>query len=350
MLAAVYVRFSLRVFPMQTMSPTSCSRPDLRGGFVPFVPIWVGRAALRFYLFAGAAGLAAAAPLVEEVVAVVVPEVVRVDFETPLPESFRMEVAPGNVAEIVAPGEFLGAEAFAAPQGRQVQKLEWNEAAYRRTRLTRGVEGRSTSPRVTREGWYGLRFRVAPNWPMEKRGFFAQMICWTPEFPRTNKTVALAYDGEGGLWLNGFYGDVEESERYNSKPDKTVKLALGRLEPGRWHTVVMQVRYSRSGDGFARAWLDVEADTNGVAPPPATAEMEGVKLGNGAWVSDTEMRHGSYQKWGVYAHDSARYTRGETRTLFYDEIAFAVGESTDGWRLVWPGLGGEDEKRVSVNE
>lgn len=268
-----------------------------------------------------------------------VPTVYRLDFEEPLFEFFRMELADGNQAEIIAPDEVTGRDGFAAPQGRHVQKLVWTQAAYRGTRLTRGVEGRSTAaaPRVTRDGWYALRFRVAPDWPMEKRCFLAQMICWTAEFPRTNKTLALAYDGAGGLVLRGYFGDVEASDRYNSRPDNTVDLPLGRLEPGRWHAVVFQVRYSRSGDGFARAWLDVKHDASRSGPPPPTVEAEGVKLGNGAWVSDTEMRHGSYQKWGVYAHDTARYTPGEIRTLYYDEIAYLVGDAPDAWRQVWPG-------------
>lgn len=258
------------------------------------------------------------------------------DFEHELPASVLMEVGPGNSAEIIAPAELLAADAFEAPSGRHVQRLVWRQTSYDGTRLGRGVEGRSGPPRITREGWFGFRFRVSPDWPMEKRCFFAQMICWTTEFPRTNKTIALAYDGDGRLALVGHYGDVEESERYNDKPDQTANLPLGALVPGRWHSVVIQARYSRSGDGLLRGWLDVEP--TGDAPPAPTGEILDIRLGNGAWSSDTELRHGSYQKWGLYAHDAKRYTPGEVRTLYYDDVAFAVGDGPGAWRSVWPGL------------
>ena len=244
----------------------------------------------------------------------------RENFEDGSLAPFLVEISAGNVSQIVTP------TGFNARAGTKVHRIVWYADNYAGTRASRSVEGASGSPRITEDGWYGLSFYAPESFPVPgKRMDLAQIICWHSSAPTNGPTIGIHTSPAGELFIDG---------RYGFSADMGAITATGVLTPklkkGVWHDVIIYAKFARNGTGALRAWLD------GASLSAPTVDINGINLGNGAWNTDTQMTYGGYIKWGPYCWDSANYTPGEAREIFYDEIAYQVGNPANGFDLIKP--------------
>ncbi|HEY9248231.1 MAG TPA: heparin lyase I family protein, partial [Rariglobus sp.] len=176
-------------------------------------------------------------------------------------------------------------------------------------------------------GWYGFSFYAPESFPAPGKAMvLGQLHGYHSLLPNANVTVTLVLDVAGKLIVEGTYGtgtSVSDSET-------TVYTTIApKLTKGGWHDVILYVKYSNNNTGALKVWLDGAPET---AP---TASFTGIKLGNGGWTGNT-MTYGTYIKWGPYCWDSANYTTGETREIYYDEIAYQAGNPAGSFNLVKP--------------
>ncbi|MET0263721.1 MAG: heparin lyase I family protein, partial [Rariglobus sp.] len=243
------------------------------------------------------------------------------DFEDGSLAPFNVEIVAGNTAEIVTP------TGFSARAGTKVHRLVWNAANYNGGRASKGVEGLSGSlPKITSEGWYGFSFYAPASFPVPgKTMVLGQIHAWHSSLPSTNITCTVGVEADGRLVLEGAHGVGDGGKTV------TVYTTLApKLTKGSWHDLVLYVKFSRNNTGVLKAWLD------GAPESEPTASFTGINLGNGAWTNDTLMTNGAYIKWGAYCWDNANYTPGESREIFYDEIAYQVGNPAGAFDLVKP--------------
>lgn len=242
------------------------------------------------------------------------------DFEDGSLVPFNIEMVSNNVSEIIMPA------GFSARAGTNVHHIAWYEEYYDGSRISKGVEGASSDARITSDGWYGFSFYAPSGFPVpDKQMVLAQIICWHPSLPNTSITVTLGVNTNGALVLEGAYGVGDGGKT------TTVHSTLSPLlTKGTWHDVVIYCKFSRVNTGILKVWLD------GTPEDLPTAEFAGINLGNGAWSDDEVMTHGGYIKWGLYCWDNANYDAGESREIYYDEIAYQVGNPSGAFDLVKP--------------
>ena len=252
----------------------------------------------------------------------------REDFEDSSIKPFNTEVLEDNIAEIYEPTD------FPARSGSKVHRFVWKEENYNGRRSGRSVEGSSGFhlPKITSEGWFGFSLYAPEDFPSPGQHIvLGQIHAWDHSLPKTNITITVHVEASGGLMLEGAYGVGD------GKKDVTVYTTLApELTKGVWHDFILYCKFSNDHTGILRAWVD------GAPEAEPTAEYTGINLGNGGWNSREEMTAGAYVKWGPYCWDYSNYVKGESREIFYDDIAYIVGNPENGFDLVKPtGYGSE---------
>jgi hypothetical protein len=242
------------------------------------------------------------------------------NFEDGSLSPFNVEMVTNNISEIIRP------TGFSARAGSNVHHIVWYEDNYDGTRASKGVEGASSDPRITSDGWYGFSFYMPSGFPVPgKQMVLGQIICWHSSLPNTSITVTLGVNTNGALVLDGAYGVGD-----GGKTTTAYATLSPLLTKGAWHDVVVYCKFSQVNTGILRVWVD------GAPEDTPTAEFTGINLGNGAWSGDELMTHGGYIKWGPYCWDNANYDAGESREIYYDEIAYQVGNPAGSFDLVKP--------------
>ncbi len=233
---------------------------------------------------------------------------------------FHVEMVSNNVSEIITP------TGFPARAGTKVHHIVWYEDNYDGTRASKSVEGASSDPRITSDGWYGFSFYAPSSFPVPgKQMVLAQIICWDPSLPNTSTTITLSVDTSGKLVIEGAYGVGDGNKTVTASATLSPLLTKDS-----WHDVVVYCKFSQVNTGMLRVWLD------GAPSASPTASFTGINLGNGGWSGDELMTSGGYVKWGPYCWDNANYTPGESREIYYDEIAYQVGNPSGAFDLVKP--------------
>jgi hypothetical protein len=243
------------------------------------------------------------------------------DFEDGSLSPFNVEKLSANISEIITPS------GFSARAGSKVHHIKWFQSNYDGTRTGRSVEGTSSSQtRITADGWYGFSFYAPESFPVPgKQMVLGQIICWHPSLPSTNITITLGVEPSGRFVLEGAYGVGDGGKTV------TVYTTLSPLlTKGSWHDVVIYCKFSKINTGVLKVWLD------GAPESAPTAHFTGINLGNGAWSGNELMTNGGYIKWGPYCWDYANYDSGETREIYYDEIAYEVGNTSGAFDRVKP--------------
>ncbi len=244
------------------------------------------------------------------------------DFEDGSVSPFNLEVISGNTAEIISP------TGFPARSGSKVHHLVWNSEFYNGNRSSKSVEGSSGFhlDRITGEGWLGFSLYAPESFPSPGKAIvFGQIHAWHSSLPATNITITVGIEATGALILEGAYGTG------NGGKTVTVYSTIApSLTKGEWHDFILYCKLSRNETGILRAWFD------GAPESTPTVEYIGINLGNGAWNSDEEMTHGAYVKWGQYCWDHTNYDANETREIYFDDIAYIVGNPTNAFDLVKP--------------
>ena len=244
------------------------------------------------------------------------------DFEDNSLSPFNVEAISGNTSEIITP------TGFDARGGTKVHHIVWNEANYNGNRSARGVEGSSgfNLPKITGEGWYGFSIYAPESFPTPGKAIvLGQMIAWHSSLPSTSITITVHLEPTGALILEGAYGTGT-----GSKTVTVYSEIAPTLTKGEWHDIILYCKLSRNETGILRAWYDGAPESN------PTVEYTGINLGNGGWNSDEEMTHGAYVKWGLYCWDHTNYDTNESREIYYDEIAYIVGNPSNAFDTVKP--------------
>ncbi|WP_309398360.1 heparin lyase I family protein [Cerasicoccus maritimus] len=244
------------------------------------------------------------------------------DFEDGSVSPFNIEVISGNTAEIITP------TGFPARSGSKVHHFVWNSANYNGNRSSKSVEGSSGFhlDRITGEGWLGFSLYAPESFPTPGKAMvLGQIHAWHSSLPATNITITVGVEASGALILEGAYGVGD-----GSKTVTVYSEIAPQLTKGEWHDLILYCKLSRAETGILRAWYD------GAPEALPTVEYTGINLGNGAWTSDEEMTNGAYVKWGPYCWDHSNYDANESREIFYDDIAYFVGNPTNAFDLVKP--------------
>jgi hypothetical protein len=239
---------------------------------------------------------------------------------------FVIEAGNGNTADAIR-------STFTPREGTHLARFIWNENNYDDTRLTRGVEARtsSTANRITKEGWYGFSFYIPSSTFLTKNNIIAQMHAYTSTY-NPEKTVAF---GIGLMPENSpsdralkvhYYSGVSSAGDQTPVGTRTGDITIVNPCPvGQWIDIVMYVKYSKSNQGAFKLWYRGNLIVN----------RGGINIGSDAWNGDA-LLNGTYQKFGIYAYDKRLYTPGEERRIYFDNVSYVVGNPANGYDIVKP--------------
>lgn len=234
-------------------------------------------------------------------------QIVYEDFEDESLLPFNVEIAEGNISQIVTPSDFQ------ARSGDRVHRIVWSSENYNGARSGRSVEGSSyNQTRIKKEGWYGFSFYAPDTFPLSGKAIvLGQVIAWHPSLPRTNISIVVSIEPSGHLILTGAYGEGD-----GGKVTTVNTTIASKVSNNSWHDVVLYFRFSRNNQGVLKAWFDGDLEET------PTVSYTGINLGNGGWDNDDQMTHGAYIKWGPYNWDVNNYSENDIREIFYDDIAY----------------------------
>lgn len=208
-------------------------------------------------------------------------------------------------------------------------KFYWQADGYDGTRTARGTEGCSGPIPIYKEGWYG---------------FYIYLPAFNPGYLNSYPTNKEA--GAAQVFQNGYCNSwgamfVVRSNtfiihhRYFCGTPTEVILTTNILRD-RWTPVVLHfIASTNSSAGKFQVWVD-----NQVQGSP-TYDYTG-KFGFSAdWNADDTLGADSALglKFGQYDYDDGNYDTNETRTSYYDNVAMIVGNPTNAWSIVNPGVG-----------
>ncbi|KAI1375937.1 polysaccharide lyase family 20 protein [Hypoxylon crocopeplum] len=165
--------------------------------------------------------------------------------------------------------------------------------------------------KVGDEGYYGLAFRLDPDWDVSHGQTFniAQFISNLEDHPDNR-----CKDD----WIPSMMMWVEKDQlRIRSKGGdmchSTLKeYTIGTVKPGSWHRVVLQAKWESGNSGYYKVWLDGE---------------EALERSNIVTTyRDDQKKYGFQFRAGLYAngwHDDKHMEGSQgTRQLWIDEVGF----------------------------
>ncbi|KAL2202167.1 hypothetical protein CC79DRAFT_1361352 [Sarocladium strictum] len=192
----------------------------------------------------------------------------------------------------------------------------FDEADYDGTRVDRGIEICADIASVTRELWHGFSMRLAPDYPVNKQSIVAQNFCL----------------GGCSSWcatLDVVGTSLQVDHRSDcSTTGVTTETIVDEVGRGEWHDVVINARFSNSGDGHYTVWWDGDV----------VYDVQNVNLGfDSEWDSEGRMTTGVGFKNGQYNANTDLYDGG-TRTIYFDNVSwYNVDDGqTDGYEVVAP--------------
>lgn len=195
-------------------------------------------------------------------------------------------------------------------------KTYFDESAYDGTRLRRGVEICTTNT-VYKELWQGFSLWVPSDiYPYGKQSIIAQQFCqgdcvsWCSTLAIENNTLVAEHRG-------------------NCSPTgHPVVNIVDNIARDTWHAIIINARFSNSGQGHYIVYYDGQQVYNASA----------IDLGfDSAWTDDDFLTTGVGFKNGQYNANTAYYNNG-TRVLYFDNVTWYTTDSgqTDGYQVVDP--------------
>lgn len=163
-----------------------------------------------------------------------------------------------------------------AEDGRLVTYFD--EANYDGTRTDRGVEiCASDFPGVKKELWHGFSVNVPADYPSNKQSIISQHFC-----------LGGCASHCGILHMVDNRLDIEYR---TACVDPTVATLVEDISRDTWHPIVLNARFSNSGDGHYVVWYDGEEVYN----------VQNINLGfDSSWTDDGQMTTGVGFKNGQY--------------------------------------------------
>jgi len=211
-----------------------------------------------------------------------------------------------------------------AANGHYSYNFFWYESAYNGTRDTKGVEACSSFA-TYKEGWYGFQFYLpSSGYPKDKEAAIAQIFQMTPSGSTDCESWAsLLVVKNGELYL----------QFRNACTTPTMVLITSSIQYDAWKPIIIHFVASHENAGTMQVWY--AGNTDNINTP--TFSTTGINFGYGSWNGDT-LASGFplVLKFGMYNYDTANYTAGETRTMYYDCVNQLEGNPSGAWQTVNP--------------
>ena len=199
-------------------------------------------------------------------------------------------------------------------------KTFWTEDGYNGSRMKKGAEICSKNDWSTRkEGWYGLTMSLGSDYPNNKRAGVAQIFQFVSSSLWTWAAMLIIDDG-----------DLSILHRDNSGTSRNSEETIYRNVPkNKDLDIVMHFILSNENKGELQVWID------GVSQ----YHKKNINFGFGSWKNDVQTGQYTYVdlKAGQYNFGDGNYSNGETRTVYYDNIAWFNG--SNGYSKVDPSNG-----------
>ena len=212
--------------------------------------------------------------------------------------------------------------------GRQAAKVWWSAENYDGSRLDRGMEACSgdskTELRFREDGWYGFNiYFPSRDYPMDKNAIVLQLFA----------------HGRIGSWAGTLLMEGN-SLKIDHRHFLTKNPVVQELDPevprDTWIPIIIYWKPSQNPEvGKVTVWY------NGAPKDAPTYNYTGKFAFDDAWDGDT-MQKGIGLKWGQYNADTENYTKGDTRTIYYDDVSQLKGNPVGAWELVNPQADGRD--------
>jgi len=230
----------------------------------------------------------------------------------------NQSLAPFSLCTYQAPNYGDIGSAYAS-NGKYSYNFFWYESSYNGTRDTKGVEACSNFA-TYKEGWYGFSFYLpSPGYPKDKTATIAQIF----QDGDCSSWAAMLVVQNGALYL--------ENRAACGTPTNT--LIASSIEYNAWKPIIIHWVASHENAGTLQVWYANQIDNQST---PTYSET-GINFGFGVWNGDT-LASGNEQvlKFGMYNWDTANYTSGETRTIYFDCVNQLEGNPSGAWNTVNP--------------
>ncbi|WP_158264130.1 heparin lyase I family protein [Amycolatopsis sp. CA-126428] len=206
--------------------------------------------------------------------------------------------------------------------GTKATKFFWTQSGYDGTRMDRGAEACSDL-KVYKEGWYGLKLLLpSSGYPRDKTTIVGQIF----DSGGCSSWAGILIVQNNELWLEHRGACVTSTTRTRLDSD----IPRDTWLPIRIHYVI-----SKANAGRIEVWY------RGAPKATPTYRATGINFASwGQYTSSDELAKVADNqiglKFGMYCADYANYTAGETRVLYYDNIAQLAGNPSNAFDLVNP--------------
>lgn len=202
--------------------------------------------------------------------------------------------------------------------GSRCMKFYWQADGYDGTRTMRGTEG-CCQVGVQKEGWYGFYLYLPdPGYPTNKNAGVAQLFA---NDSNCSSWAAMLY-----VLNNSLY--IDHRRACITPTTGTIKTNLAR---NCWLPIVIHFVVSHLNAGQIQVWFDGNLVYN----------AQNINFGFDTWDANDALvfPNDIGLKFGQYDYDDANYDINETRTSYYDNVCVLIGNPTNAWSIVNPGVG-----------
>lgn len=207
--------------------------------------------------------------------------------------------------------------------GEPAVKTYWHQSSYNGTRATKGAEVMSPYDlKFWSEGWYGFRFMIPTGFPAAKELAIAQIF----SRGRCKSWSALLVIKKDNLVLRSRNG--------NGCGASTDRPILAGIPRNAWQSVVIRFKISQKNAGELKLWFGNAAEDS------PKIDIQNIDFGDGYWAGDSldPKIDNNYidLKFGQYNFDTANYTPGEFRVVYFDDVSMLIGNPPGAFDLVNP--------------
>jgi hypothetical protein len=204
---------------------------------------------------------------------------------------------------------------YTIPEDGRV-KTFWNQSSFNGSRGTKGAELCCDDVIVRKHGWYGVTVNLGVDYQMDKQAGIGQVFQFSNE--KFWSWVVM---------LDMTKGDLTLTHRGPSPAAKTTTVLYPNFPKETDMNIIIGFTLSHIGEGEIQVWVNGESKYH----------AKNISLGFGSW-DDNDVQTGKYTyvtfKAGQYNYQAAKYSPGETSTVYYDNLSWYNGEN--GYDIVDP--------------
>jgi hypothetical protein len=206
--------------------------------------------------------------------------------------------------------------------GQKCMKFYWTQVGFDGTRMDKGAEACSDLD-IYKEGWFGFHFYLpATGYPNNKETGIAQIFAEHG----CSSWAAMLIVRNNKLYLQHRSACVNPTE----------VLIANDIQRDAWKPVIIHFKASQQNAGLMEVWYA------GAGKGSPTYKATNINFAWGVWsgdvlnsaVADNMIK----LKYGMYCYDSANYTTGESRVVYFDNVSQVNGNPTNAWETVHPNM------------